>query len=200
MRRSTILLMSVIFAVSVVSAAYAGTRITMKNGRTFVVGECNETKTSLTCEMYGGMIELDKSDIESIEGVKYTPGYYEDGPSQDEPSSPEGKTETSGQKKPEGGAAQPDSQDGKAVRGLTPDQLKRLGQINQRKAELGTEREKLVQERNKLNEETQSKMVRTQSQYEAWKGRITDIENRISSFNEEARKLNEEEAGLTSGK
>jgi len=140
------------------------------------------------------MIELDKSDIESIEGVKYTPGYYEDGPSQDEPSSDEKKPEAT---KQEGSSGQVPGQQGMEVKGLSPDQRKRLAQINEKKTVLKTEREKILQERDRLNEEIKNAgIIRKQEDVDEFRRRLAESEAKIREFNEEVRRLNDEESIL----
>lgn len=94
-----------------------------------------------------------------------------------------------------GTPAQPE--DGNIIKGLTPDQIKRLDEINERKAVLKPERERLIREREQLHEDVRnSGVVRFQEQIDAIARRITDLEARINGFNEEVKKLNEEEKRL----
>ncbi len=110
-------------------------------------------------------------------------------------TAPETDKKDEGGKTAAGTPAQPE--DGKLLKGLTPDQIKRLDEINERKAVMKPERERLIKEREQLHEDVKNAgVVRFQEQIDAIAKRITDLEARINGFNEEVKKLNEEEKAM----
>ncbi|NJD56958.1 MAG: hypothetical protein FIA94_11220 [Nitrospirae bacterium] len=176
----------------------AEVKITLKNGRSFIVDACREAKGKFVCELQGGTMELDRGDIASLKDVKVQrsmPG--------EEASEPAGQSqENKGQDKPapEMKAAPGQNGEGKLVRGLTPEQTKRLDEINERKTVLKPEREKLIRERDQLHADVKNAgVVRTQEQIDAIAQRVRELEARINGFNDEVKRLNDEENALIAG-
>jgi hypothetical protein len=166
----------------------AGVKVTLKNGRTVYANWCKETGGKLFCDVAGGTFEIDRKDIV---------GMMDTTSQASEPASLQEPAAAAGEKQPK-----PVLKQGEVtiVRGLTPEQIKRLDQINERKAVLQPERDKLIKERDQLHEDVKNMgVVRYQSQIDSVKQRIADIEARIIAFNDEVKKLNEEESRLLTG-
>ena len=179
--------------------AYASgeVRITLKNGRSLVADSCKEVNGRLLCKMREGTMEIPLQDVAGTKEVKGGTGRseqrFETGDTGEERESPEG---SAGQKKVvplPGGSGEP-------LNGLSPEQSKRLAEINQRKAELNLERENLIRDRERLYEDIKKTgVVRTQEQFDAIKKRISELESRIIRLNDEVKKLNDEESMMFEG-
>lgn len=170
-----------------------GMKITLKNGRSIIADSCRDVSGKLLCIVSGGSMQIDRQEIASITDVKLQSS------SSDRTAEPsDGKADdrkTADNTLAGAKGAQPN--DGKLVRGLTADKIKRLDQITERKAVLQPEREKLIKEREQLHEDVKNMgMIRKQEQYDDLKKRIADLEARINSFNDEGKKLNEEEKAI----
>ena len=176
-------------------SASAEVKITLKNGRSFIVDSCREAKGKFVCEVQGGTMELDRADIAGIRDVKVQRNLPAEAASE-----PEGQPDgNKGQDKPEAEkkSAPEQNGEGKLVRGLTPEQIKRLDEITERKTVLKPEREKLIKERDQLHEDVKNAgVVRTQEQIDAITQRVKELEARINGFNDEVKRLNDEENEL----
>jgi hypothetical protein len=171
-----------------------GVKITLKNGRSIIADSCRDVSGKLLCIVSGGSMQIDRQEIASIKDVKLQSISSSDRTA--EPS--DGKADDrKAADNASAGAKGAQPSDGKLVRGLTAEQIKRLDQITERKAVLQPERERLIKEREQLHEDVKNMgMIRKQEQYDDLKKRIADLEARINSFNDEGKKLNEEEKAI----
>lgn len=170
-----------------------GVMITLKSGKVILADACTKFGSLLSCDMPGGAVELEQEDIESIKEIKIVQRF-----------TPEPQPTAAGtDKKDESGktaanansSAQPG--DGKLVRDLTPEQIKRLDEIVERKTVLKPERERLIKEREQFHEDVKNMgMIRKQGQINDLQKRIDGLEAKINAFNDEVKKLNEEESGI----
>ena len=175
----------------------ADVRITMKNGRTVFADSCREANGRLICQTGSGTFEIEKKDMAGMQDVKTGAGRLNNGPVEVQEAPAPDRTDN---------GKQPASKvvirpgEGTVVKGLTPEQISRLEQINERKTILKPEREKLMQERDQLHEHVKNAgVVRAREQFDALKKRISDLDSRIAGFNEEVKKLNEEEKVILEG-
>lgn len=177
------------------SSAFAAYKITLKNGRDFNVGNYTETNGKIRFYIEGGgLIELDRSSIESIKQVKGGRILGE--------SAPEGavkKDSAVGSDSQQEGQTSLDK--GKAGDSSTPTKKQeienRLREIGKKKEELGNEDKKIAEDRKKLEEDIKkegvSTSIRARREYEK---RAADITERIRKFNEELNRVDDEEARL----
>jgi hypothetical protein len=178
-----------------------GVMITLKSGRVIIADACREFGSQLRCDLPNGAVEVERRDIESIKEIKIMQRFAVE-------AQPIASTAAGADKKDESGktAAHANvpaqSGNGRLTSSLTPEQVKRLDQIVERKTILQPEREPLIKEREQLHEDVKNMgMIRKQSQYDDLKKRISDLETKINGFNDEVKRLNEEESRLldTSG-
>jgi len=141
-------------------------------------------------------VEVERQDIESMKEVKIVKRFAVE-------SQPTAGTVAGTDKKDESvktaaGAnvpAQPGN--GRFSDSLTPEQIKRLDQIIERKTGLQPEREKLLKEREQLHDDVgKMGLIWQQEQYDGLKKRIEELEARILGLNDEVKKLNEEESRI----
>ena len=143
-------------------------------------------------------MEIDRNDIADIKDVKVQKKMIREEAPEAEAQAEEKKQRETPEAEKKAAPAQ--NGEGKPVRGLTPVQIKRLDEINERKAVLKPERERLMRERDQLHEDVKNAgVVRTQEQIDAIAKRVTELEARINGFNDEVRRLNEEENALITG-
>ena len=176
-------------------AAMSEVKIFLKNGMDIIADSCRDTKGKLICEKLGGTFEIDQKDILDVKGIT-----IERAPAKEVPEEKTGK-ESEAAVKPE---AEPTSKEkqppGGQIKGLSPEDEKRLNQINQKKTEYQAERQRLIDERQQLHEDIKNTgMIKTQQQFDAIKKRISDLETRINSFNEDVRNLNAEQQKIVEG-
>lgn len=174
----------------------AGVRISLSNGRYIIADACRDSKGKLVCDVSGGIVEISRQDITSINEVTIQR-------QQDVSEPSEGSGSAADEKKTEGkpapGAKGSEISEGgaKLPGGLTASQIKRLDEITERKTVLKPEREKLIKEREQLHEDVKNQaMIRTQAEFDSYKKRISDLEAKIIGFNDEVKKLNEEEKSI----
>jgi hypothetical protein len=170
-----------------------GVMITLKNGKVLIADACREFGSQLRCDMPNGEVAIEQQDIESTKEIKIVKRFAaEPQPTTGIPPGTDKKDEsgktTANAKVPAGPG------NGRLSGSLTPEQIKRLDQIVERKTILQPEREKLMKEREQLHEDV-SRMgaIRSQEQYDSLKKKISDLETTITNFNDEVKKLNEEE-------
>ncbi|MBI5846963.1 MAG: hypothetical protein HZB31_03290 [Nitrospirae bacterium] len=195
MKKAIVVFLATALIACMAGLSFAGVKITLKNGRTITAESCRDMKGKLLCDLEGGTFEIDRQEIVSMQDTKVlrqTPAEVSDEP----------KPAGSG-KLPENEKPLPSDKpvvkgsEGKVVTGLTPDQISRLDQINEKKAALKPERERLDKEREQLNEDVKNLgLIRRQSQLDEIRGRMADLDARIKGFNDEAAKLNEEERAI----
>lgn len=172
-----------------------GVMITLKSGRVIIADACREFGSQLRCDLPNGAVEVERQDIESIKEIKIMQRFAVEAQPIASAAGADKKDESD---KTAAHANVPgQSGNGRLTSSLTPEQVKRLDQIVERKTILQPEREPLIKEREQLHEDVKNMgMIRKQSQYDDLKKRISDLEIKISSFNDEVKRLNEEEAGL----
>ena len=174
----------------------SGVRITLKSGRVLLADACTEFGSQLRCDMPGGTVEVQRQDIVSITEVTIVKRSGVE-------AQPNAGTAAEVDKKDDSGKiaanANPPAQPGNGgVSGrLTPEQIKRLDQINERKAVLQPERERLIKEREQLHQDVKDMgMLYSKEQFTAINKRIAEVEEKISRFNEEVKQLNSEESSI----
>jgi hypothetical protein len=198
MRTARLFILLIAIMAFLTTSASAEVRITLKNGRSFIADFCRGTNGKFVCDMQGGTMEIERNDIANIKDVKVQKNMTRE-------EAPEAEAQAEEKKQPETPAAEKkatpaQNDEGKLIRGLTPEQIKRLDEINERKAVLKPERERLIRERDQLHDDVKNAgVVRTQEQIDAIAKRVTDLEARINGFNDEVKRLNEEENALISG-
>jgi len=170
-----------------------GVMITLKNGKVLIADACREFGSKLRCDMPNGVVEFERQNIESTKEIKIVKRFAAEpqpttgiAPGTDKKDE-SGKTAVNAKMPAQRG-------NGRFSSSLTPEQIKRLHQITERKTILKPEREKLIKEREQLHEDV-SRMgtIRSQEQYDSLKKKISDLETTITNFNTEVQKLNEEE-------
>ncbi|TAL26249.1 MAG: hypothetical protein EPN94_03550 [Nitrospirae bacterium] len=175
-----------IFALALIcSSAFAGYKIILKNGRDFIVDNYTEADGKIRFYRSGGIIELDRSNIESIKKVKASSQAEETAPS-------------------ETGAAKKDSADGQTSVDKDKDAPSkkqeienRLREIGKKKEELGNEDKKIAEDRKKLEEDKAKEgHVTYARQKREFERRAAEITERIRKFNEELNRVDDEEARL----
>jgi len=171
-----------------------GVRITLKNGRSIIADSCRDVSGKLLCIVSGGSMQIDRQEIATIRDVKLQGISSND--QAGEPS--DGKAENGkAEDKASPGAKGAQPNDGKMVRVLTAEQIKRLDHITARKAVLQPERERLIKEREQLHQDAKDMgMIYKQEQFDGIKKRIEDVEEKINRFNEEVKQLNSEENSI----
>lgn len=147
--------------------AFADYKITLKNGREFVVEDYKDAGSKIKFFRAGGEIEIDKALIETIKEIKNA------------------KTTTQEFILPEG-PTDKDPVESKPVEKSSQDTDSRLKDIAKKKEALRLEAEKLINERKKLEEDMKKEGKATSIR----KGR--EFENRIKELNEKVNKYNEE--------
>jgi hypothetical protein len=170
-----------------------GVMITLKNGKVLIADACREFGSQLRCDMPNGEVAIEQQDIESTKEIKIVKRFAAEPqpttgiPPGTDKKDESGKTATNAKVPTQPG-------NGRLSGSLTPEQIKRLDQIAERKTILQPERERLMKERQQLHEDV-SRMgaIRSQEQYDSLKKKISDLETTITNFNDEVKKLNEEE-------
>jgi hypothetical protein len=191
MKNTKVVLLMIVFIAFMFGLASAGMQITLKNGRTVIADSCRDVKGKLLCDFEGGTFEIDRQEIERIQDVKVLRQPLRDISDESKATAAEKAPDKEKPLSPE--KAEANRSGGKVVDGLTPEQIKRLDEINERKAVLQPERERLIQEREQLHQDSNRwGVIRTQEQFNAIKKRIADLETKIMGFNDEVTKLNEE--------
>lgn len=165
--------------------------ISLKNGREIIAESCGETKGSLVCQKMGGSFEIDKKDVLTVKGIAIGHASSSQVSEEIKGQGPEsGEKETfKSEEDLKGDEKQPN---GDLVKGLKPDEEKRLGQINMKKIEYQAERQRLINDRQQLQEDLKNTGLISKAELDALNKRIADLETRLNTFNEEVRKLNEE--------
>jgi tetrahydromethanopterin S-methyltransferase subunit G len=180
-------------------SAASEVKVTLKNGREVIADSCRDSNGRLVCEKMGGNFELDKKDILDVKGITIEhPGSYHI------PVEGTGKETESGGKgpvKPEAETKGPDKKpEGALVKGLNPEDEKRLDQINRKKIEYQAERQRLLNERQQLNEDIKnSGVIGSKEKYEEMQKRIKDLDEKVNKFNDAVKKLNEEGKKILEG-
>ncbi|KAF0145769.1 MAG: rsgI [Nitrospirae bacterium] len=171
--------------------AFAGYKIILKNGRGFNVNNYTEADGKIRFYLDGaGLIELDKSSIESIKQTKSGRSTYE--------SAPEDavkKDSTVGSDSQQ--EAQPTAEKGEVVKIKKQDAEIRLREIAKKKEELKKEAEKLSEEKKKIEEDIRKEgrisSIREKREYER---KISELSEKINKFNEEMTRLDQEQGML----
>jgi hypothetical protein len=192
--------LAVLLCVVVPAYSSAEVKILLKNGRSLVADFCSKVNGKLLCQTQGGTMEIELKDVAGTEEVKgrgKTTNEQRFEPMAEETA---GEQKTPGRPAAEKKGPPAEAASGEPVQDLSPDQSRRLAEINKRKAELKLERENLIQERDQLYADVKNAgVVRTQEQFDGIKKRIADLETRITRLNDEVKKLNDEEAGMFEG-
>ncbi|MBI5203603.1 MAG: hypothetical protein HZA11_01665 [Nitrospirae bacterium] len=170
---------------------FAGYKIILKNGKGFNVN--NYTEADGKIRFYidgGGLIELDRSIIESIKQIKSGRSTYE--------SAPEDavkKDSTAGSDSQQ--EAQPTAEKGEGVKTKRQDAESRLREIAKKKEEMKAEADKLAEEKKKIEEDIRKEgriaSIREKREYEH---KISELNEKINKFNEEMTILDQEQERL----
>lgn len=175
-----VLFLSLMLIAMPVFAAY---KIILKNGKDFTVNNYTEADGKVRFYMNGGLIELDRSIIESIKQIKGRSGTYE--------SAPEDAV------KKDSPEAQPTAEKGEGALSRKEAIKNNLIEIGKKKEELGLVDKKIAEDRKKLEEDIKKEgtvtSIREKREFEK---RAAEITERIIKFNEELNKVDEEEARL----
>ena len=173
-----------------------GVMITLKNGKVLIADACREFGSQLRCDMPNGEVAIEQQDIESTKEIKIVKRFAaEPQPTTGIPPGTDKKDEsgktTANAKVP----TQPGN--GRLSGSLTPEQIKRLDQIAERKTILQPERERLMKEREQLHQDVKDMgMIYKQEQFDGITKRIVEVEEKINRFNEEVKQLNAEETSI----
>ena len=180
MKRSLEIIPFVLISLFIAAPCFSEYRITLKNGRDFVVENYQEVDGKIRFYRPEGMIEFDKNIIESIKKTKKAVETYESTPS------PETKKETSEKSEP----VKSDPSKKKAAE-------ERMREVAKQKKTLMAEGEKLIAEKKKLQAEISKEgQVIYQREERDYKRRISELEEKISRYNVEVGKLDEEQEVL----
>ena len=197
MKQSMQISVLIIFTLLVVCppAVMSEVRISLKNGRDIIADSCSDSKDRLVCEKMGGTFEIEKKDVLDFRGITIKHEKMNESPVPEPVPVGEGQKEADKSTVGTKDSAKPG--EGVLIRGVNPEQEKRLDEITQRKLELKQERDKLIKDREQLQQDVQNMgTVYTQEQLDGTKKRISDVEERINKFNEEVKKLNLEEENI----
>ncbi len=171
--------------------AFAAYKITLKNGRDFKVGNYTETDGKIRFYIDGaGLIELDRSSIESIKQIKGSGGRYENAP-----EDAVKKDSTVGSDSQQ--EAQPTAEKGEGVKTKREAAESRLREIAKKKEAMKAEADKLAEEKKKIEEDIKKEgriaSIREKREYEH---KISELNEKINKFNEEMTRLDQEQEGL----
>ena len=173
--------------------SFSEVKISLKNGRDIIADSCREVKGKLVCEKMGGTFEIEQKDIQGVKEITILRENIYEKPSQEAAPGQEGKKE---------GEGMPDSHGNNSEKpsALINENKIRLDRINQRKLELGGEREELLRERERLQQEIKKADVYLPTEkFNALQKKSDDLDSRIKKFSSELKALNEEETGLRRG-
>jgi hypothetical protein len=171
------------------SLASAGVRLQLKTGGEITADTCRESAGKFICSKLGGLFEIEKKDVVSID---------KDSKGPDQAEKPDERSETAArQNKKPGGGVEENSNGGKVNEKTAAE--KRLGEIQQRKSELAKESAALAQERESLKGQIKNAPDwMPENQYNDLQKKVSDFDARLKKFNEEAKQLNQEEHDLSS--
>lgn len=177
------------------SPAFAGYKIILKNGKDFTVNNYTEADGKIRFYVAGGLIELDRSYIESIKEIKVRRGTDESAPEdavkKDSAVGSESST-THGQRE-----AQPAAEKGEVVKTKRQDAEIRLREIAKKKEEMKAEADKLAEEKKKIEEDIRKEgrivSIREKREYEH---KISELNEKVNKFNEEMTSLDQEQERL----
>ena len=176
--------------------SFSEVKISLRNGREMMADSCRETKDRLICEKMGGTFEFDKAEIIKTENItiERSTSTLDSPPDTPVPVPEREKPKAGGNGKTDAKA----NADAK-IGGLTPEQAKRIAEIEKKRSEFTIEREKLMQERQQLHEEVKAAGVISSGseKYGEIQKKISDLDARINTFNDQVNKLNEEMSGLS---
>ena len=176
--------------------SFSEVKISLRNGREMMADSCRETKDRLICEKMGGTFEFDKAEIIKTENItiERSTSTLDSPPDTPVPVPEREKPKAGGNGKTDAKA----NADAK-IGGLTPEQAKRIAEIEKKRSEFTIEREKLMQERQQLHEEVKAAGVISSGseKYGEIQKKISDLDARINTFNDQVNKLNEEMSVLS---
>ncbi|MDO9288631.1 MAG: hypothetical protein Q7T83_07560 [Thermodesulfovibrionales bacterium] len=182
-----VLFLAIIF---IYTPAFASYKIILKNGKDFTVSNYTEADGKIRFYMNGGLIELDRSIIESIKQIKARSGTYESAP---EDAVKKDSTVGSDSQR----EAQPTAEKGEGVKTKKQDAESRLREIAKKKEEMKAEAGKLSEEKKKIEEDIKKEgMVTSIRAKREFEKRAAEITERIRKFNEELNRVDDEEARL----
>ena len=176
--------------------SFSEVKISLRNGREMMADSCRETKDRLICEKMGGTFEFDKAEIIKTENITIERSTSTlDSP----PDTPAPVLEREQPKAGGNGKTDAKANADAKIGGLTPEQAKRIAEIEKKRSEFTIEREKLMQERQQLHEEVKAAgVIRSGSEkYGEIQKKISDLDARINTFNDQVNKLNEEMSVLS---
>ena len=176
--------------------SFSEVKISLRNGREMMADSCRETKDRLICEKMGGTFEFDKAEIIKTENITIERSTSTlDSP----PDTPAPVLEREEPKAGGNGKTDAKANADAKIGGLTPEQAKRIAEIEKKHSEFTIEREKLMQERQQLHEEVKAAGVISpgSEKYGEIQKKISDLDARINTFNDQVNKLNEEMSGLS---
>jgi regulator of replication initiation timing len=161
---------------------FSDVRIVLKNGRSIAAESCEDRDGQLTCFRAGGSFSIEKDEIAEIKGLasgKSAPAgeSFIERPSEEIPP----------------GEALSGGKDG-VQKSERPELEKKLGEIHQKKKDLGEERAKLLKERDQLKADLdKAPDWMPENQFTALSRRVADLDKKIQTFNKEASRLDIEE-------
>jgi len=169
---------------------FAAYKIILKNGKDFTVNNYTEADGKIRFYMNGGLIELDRSIIESIKQIKARSGTYESAP---EDAVKKDSTVGSDLQR----ESQPTAEKGEVVKTKRQDAENRLREIAKKKEEMKAEADKLAEEKKKIEEDIRKEgriaSIREKREYEH---KISELNEKINKFNEEMTSLDQEQERL----
>jgi len=170
--------------------AFAGYKIILKNGKDFTVNNYTEADGKIRFYVAGGLIEIDRSYIESIKEIKVRRGTDESAP--EDAVKKDSAVGSDSQRE-----AQPAAEKGEVVKTKRQEVIDRLKETGKKKEEMGLEDKKIAEDRKKLEEDIKKEgMVTSIREKREFEKRAAEITERIRKFNEELNRVDEEEARL----
>ncbi len=189
---STVIVFLSFFVLPVPS--FSEVKIFLSNGRVIMADSCRDTKDKLICEKMGGTFAFDKAEIMKTENITIERSTTtEVSPADTQASDVKQEAPQTGEVKSE---VRTNAEAGTGS--FTPEQTKRIDEIEKKRSEYTAEREKLAKEREQLHAEVKAVgVIQTQAKYDEIQKKISDLDIRIKAFNDSVNKLNEEISGLT---
>lgn len=163
--------------------ALADYKIILKNGNKFIADNYKDVNSRIKFYKMGGVIEIDRGNIESIKKVRVTKPVEESPPAETVKKDSPGGPATIGK--------------GTDTQAKDEEIKRRLREIAKRKDEMKAEGEKLTEEKKKLNEDIKKEgRVTSPRKERELEHQKSAIEERIKRFNEELYRLEQEQERL----
>lgn len=176
---------------------FAGYKIVLKNGKGFTVNNYTEADGKIRFYMGGGLIELDRSIIESIREIKSRSSTYESAPEETVKQDPTVGIDSLRKAYPAAEKGKDSQTKGDGAQTKRQEITDRLKEIGKKKEALGLEDKKIADDRKKLEDDKQKEgRVTSIPKKREFEKRADEISDKIRKFNEELNRLDDEEGKL----